>query len=281
MKTRNLYFSSLLPQKHPEDFQRIEAALNEHAIEFQLLEGTKDIWARDYMPVQIGNGNLVQFRYEPTYLKTPLDKEHQTKPLEVLEANDFIKVDHFSGINLDGGNVVRYKDKAILTDRVVKENPWIPKKELVEQLSNLLEVKIILIPDLGYDDDLTGHADGLVRFIDDSNVLINAFDDKDDPVWKDDFLAALKDAELTPHFMPWFHSPSPKHSAIGIYINYLELDEVVLFPIFKKEKHRELEEEALSIIEKHFIGKKTILPVHIKTIGRQGGLLNCVSWTTF
>ena len=35
-----------------------------------MLQGTKDIWAVDYMPVQIQDDEFVQFVYNPDYLQS-------------------------------------------------------------------------------------------------------------------------------------------------------------------------------------------------------------------
>lgn len=48
----------------------------------------------------------------------------------------------FSDINLDGGNVIKMTDKAILTGRIFKENPLIEIKELVAELEKLLEKEL-------------------------------------------------------------------------------------------------------------------------------------------
>ncbi|HET8829494.1 MAG TPA: hypothetical protein VFM79_09130, partial [Pelobium sp.] len=43
--------------------------LDKHQISYGLLKSTKDIWCRDYMPLQVGKSKFVQFRYEPSYLE--------------------------------------------------------------------------------------------------------------------------------------------------------------------------------------------------------------------
>ena len=78
--------------------------LEKHSIKYDFLKGTKDIWCRDYMPVQTERGKFVQFRYEPSYLKDY--PELQSDPTEVCKANNIES--QFSKINLDGGNVVNW-----------------------------------------------------------------------------------------------------------------------------------------------------------------------------
>ena len=55
--------------------------LDNHGIKHNFLNATKDIWCRDYMPVQIEKGKFIQFRYEPSYLVD--DLEPQSDPIEV------------------------------------------------------------------------------------------------------------------------------------------------------------------------------------------------------
>lgn len=277
MKTNTLYFSELLPKRYSKDFERIEEVLKRHGITYQLLKGTKDIWCRDYMPVANTACELIQFRYEPSYLKPKKHEKYHTQPLEVLKANNII-VKHYSGINLDGGNVVRFGDKVIMTKRVVTENPWLPKEELKDRLEDLLQAEIIFIPDLPQKRDLTGHSDGYVRFVHGQKVLVNEpSTDKKEKVWNEKLFAILEEKVQAIDTMPWFSDDSKKDSAIGIYVNYLEIGDIILFPVFRKEKHKKLEEKAHSKIKEVF-PDKTIEPVLIRDFGKWGGLLNCVSW---
>jgi agmatine deiminase len=42
--------------------------LEQSGIPWQKLSGTRDIWARDYMPVEIAPRQFVLFRYWPSYV---------------------------------------------------------------------------------------------------------------------------------------------------------------------------------------------------------------------
>ena len=64
-----LYFSSQLSiQKYKPAADRMFAALDLFNIKYKLLNNTKDIWLRDFMPVKTKSGKYVSFRYEPSYL---------------------------------------------------------------------------------------------------------------------------------------------------------------------------------------------------------------------
>ena len=59
-----IYLSTLLPRQYPSDAEALFVALAVHAVPYALLDGTNDIWLRDFMPVRTGSGKLVSFRYE-------------------------------------------------------------------------------------------------------------------------------------------------------------------------------------------------------------------------
>ena len=65
---KNVFVSSVLADKYTSDFIKIKEILDKHSVESRFIDQTKDIWARDYMPVQVGLDKFVQFRYEPKYL---------------------------------------------------------------------------------------------------------------------------------------------------------------------------------------------------------------------
>lgn len=70
MNTSNeVYFSSLLKTDYPKVYRAIVDVLDRHSIKHGLLEGTRDYWCRDYMPVQSGFHDYIQFVYHPDYLK--------------------------------------------------------------------------------------------------------------------------------------------------------------------------------------------------------------------
>ena len=266
-----VYFSEqILNAKYLDAFNRIKLILDKHKVKYDFLKETKDIWCRDYMPIQINQGKFIQFRYEPSYLLEELDLKSITK--DVLKAN---KLDAtFSDINLDGGNIVRSSDSVIITNRVFKENNE-SKEILLAKLETILETKVYLIPDIT--NDMTGHSDGHVRFIDDKTVLVNSLDQELN-YWQDGFKKMIEDSGLSYIEMPWVSYSDKKHkeSAIGIYVNYLEIGNLIVFPIFEIDGNRD--KEALKVIKEAF-PNNIIEPVNIKEIANEGGLLNCISWT--
>ena len=60
-----IYLSSLLPRQYPSDAEALLTALAAHDVPYALLDGTRDIWVRDFMPVRTRSGRMISFRYEP------------------------------------------------------------------------------------------------------------------------------------------------------------------------------------------------------------------------
>ena len=51
-----IYFSARLPVLYPTDAEALFTALEDHNVPYALLDGTKDVWVRDFMPVHAPGG---------------------------------------------------------------------------------------------------------------------------------------------------------------------------------------------------------------------------------
>jgi agmatine deiminase len=273
-ETNTVYFSDILrtDKRFKNNYNTLIAVLEKYQIEYSFLKATKDIWCRDFMPIQIEKGKLVQFRYEPSYLKDAL--ELQSDPKEVCKANQ-IKP-HFSKINLDGGNVVNCTDRAIISDRIFSENPeYTNKKKLIDELEKLLECEVIIIPQINT--DMTGHADGMVRFVD-RNTLLGNDREQEYKYWKSKLNKVLQEWGINYIDIPFLDhkvNGSTDH-AIGCYVNYLEIQDLIVLPIFETPKNKD--QEVYNKFKEIFPDRK-IETINFNEIGIGGGLLNCVTWT--
>ena len=270
-----VYMSELLEERFPECFNRLTSILKKHGVEYRLLKGTKDIWCKDYMPIQTESGKLIQFRYEPSYLKGNKDWEDSRSDVkEVCRQNGFEPV--FSNINLDGGNVLLCSGRAIVSDRLFTENPeYTDKERLVKELSELLEAEVIIIP--AQNGDMTGHADGMVRFVDHDTLLGNNRSNEY-KYWTNGIEKVLKDYNLkyidVPFFYSYKDSKHPDH-AIGVYVNYLEVGNLIVLPVFEVEGNKD--EEAIAAIKQIF-PDKIIETINFNDVALEGGVLNCTTW---
>lgn len=268
--SKQVFFSALLPQRFPEEAAAIFAALGKHHVPYRLLEGTKDIWLRDFMPVRENGAvrQMVSFRYAPSYLaENPELRTDMKTVAPQLEG----PVKHFSVISLDGGNMVFVEcgngPRVIISDRVFAENPETAPAKLVRRLTRQLNMPVIIIPSLK--SDMTGHADGMVRALSKNTVLCNR------PLSPRGFEQQVKTVlewhGLDTVDLPFV--PAKGISAAGCYLNFLETDEAIFLPVFGLEK----DAEALETARRLFT--KPVEPVMIPRIAAEGGCLNCISWT--
>lgn len=265
-----LYFSSLLKTtpKFSLSAQNLFSALTDSGEEFTLFDGAKDIWARDYMPVRTKSGQYISFRYEPSYLK---GYEKLCTDYRKDVAPHFDLPVTYSDINLDGGNVVfsSSRTKAVISDRVFSENPDLDENTLLTELEKLLEAEIVIIPSLKI--DMTGHADGVVRFVNENTALGNASPCKYGYELK--VKNALKKHGISVLDFPYFDSAGD--SAVGSYLNYLETEAHIFLPVFGNVQ----DEKAVKCAKEIF--NKEIITVNINSIAEEGGVLNCISWEMY
>ena len=149
------------------------------------------------------------------------------------------------------------------------------RNELIDELGKLLECEIIIIKALySACEDFTGHADGMVRFVNKSTILGNRLSD-DYKYIQDDRRKIIKKYNLKYIDVPFFSTKDSKHrdSAIGIYVNYLEVNNLIVVPVFGREEDK----EAVDIIQKAF-PDKVIETINYNEVAIEGGLLNCTTW---
>ena len=261
-----IYFSELLQKpKYRADAERLFNALTANGETYSLFENTQEIWARDFMPIKTRSGRYISFRYEPSY---PADHEgERTKFKDIASQFDFDVT--YSNINLDGGNVVfsPSKEKVIISRRIFTENQGYQEDELVGELSKLLEAEVIIIEALK--SDMTGHADGMVRFASEDTVLINKTG------WKMGLEQRHKtdlEGEGFKVIEFPYHDSHRGKDATGSYLNYLETPRHIFLPVF------DVPEDKIALSTAREVFPKEVIPVKITEIPKDGGVFNCISW---
>lgn len=265
-----LYLADCLPKLQPVFYNRLIKVLCDLQIPFDLLPYTKDIWAKDFMPLQIEKSEYVQFIYDPDYLKPPEYHHLLTNPDGVCNAI-YLNTKK-SKVKLDGGNVIRTKDKILICDKVFIENPRISKLEIVEEFTLLFKTdKIIFIP---WDrNDFTGHSDGMVRFVNDNTVVINE-PTNENTHFEKRLRSSLKDAGLEVIEIPYIAPNDPTYiSAKGLHLNFLEMNQAVIVPVFNQAT----DDKSVRILENIFKGRR-VVTIDCNEIASEGGVLNCISW---
>lgn len=271
-----VYISDKLKDFYPETYNRLTSLFNQMKIEWGEVKGTKDIWIRDYMPIQIDDDRYLFYKYDPDYLKASGDK--------YLTETHAVKRNvphhcHWRDINiiLDGGNVVPAGEYQLLTEKVFRENGKMPyDPDFCRLLTDALYSDIIILPwscdnTTGPNADVYGHADGIVRWTGGNRVLMsNRRDYK--PEEADETKRRLEKAGFQVTEM-LFDVPSPDGDFNWAYINYLQVGYKIIVPTFGIPEDR----QALAYI-RDANPRCQVKGFRMRDIVRNGGALHCITW---
>lgn len=287
--TNVVYFSKLiLEQRHGLD---IVKQICDSNVSVKFVPMTRDIWARDYMPIQIDEQRFIGYEYCPNYLY-PDNASLITNQARVC---DELNIDAFpSGLIIDGGNAVKTSKGIIMVEKVFQENSRFSRIELINRLEELFQSEIIFLP---WDrSEFYGHADGIVREIFDGTVLLTNYHRYSKK------LAVEFEKILGKHFNveTLDFKVEKQHSHNWCYINFLRVGNKIFLPQLTPMRRlidecakdglltgtgeyvpsgNVVEEDAQAIEQfKKLLPDCEIIPISCPRIVREGGALNCISW---
>lgn len=270
-ETNTIYFSELIAcdDRYKNCYDQIIKTLEFFNIKPHLIPKTKDIWARDYMPIQIDEERFIEYRYDPDYLQGHRKGYRDLKTYTDLVCDSLKLKTEKSDLILDGGNLIRSSNCLILTDKIISENRFsYSKNELIKKLHDIFKVeKVVLIP--WYRKERYGHSDGVVRFVDNETVLVSQYYKNDTAL-----LNNLKSGGLKPIFLEFRVKKSDSRN--WAYINFLQTKDLILLPKLGIDEdiqaYRQIEEYYPAY--KGYIGQ-----VYLNDIIKFGGAFNCITWT--
>ncbi len=269
-QTNTVYFSSLLPEKCPVLNRYIADFLDENRIHFVYLSETKDIWCRDFMPIQIEEDRFVFYKYTPNYLKDFLRLQTNTKDVCQLNRNQLKPVMQNAvtiDLVLDGGNVVKCGNTVVMTEKVFVENKDKTHSEIERILKDGFQCDLLFLP---WDHkEKFGHSDGIVHYAGDGKVLLTNYDEIS-PYYYSRFHKAL---EKRFEVIPLKYESKRQHARSWAYINFLQIGKLVLVPQLGLEE----DEQAMEQISKALPDCKVEGIPALEAV-RKGGALNCISW---
>ena len=271
-QTNTVFFSDLLPKKCPILNQHITEVLETHEIPYAYLSETKDIWCRDFMPIQVEKDRFVCYKYTPHYLQDKAGLRLQTTPEAVLQSRqnhlahvlqNAVTID----LVVDGGNVVKCGDTVVMTEKVFVENRDKSRAEVDRILKEAFQCDVLYLP---WDhEESYGHSDGIVHYAGDGKILLTNYGDIS-PYYYNRFRKALEK-----HFevIPLCYKTKKIHARSWAYINFLQVGKLVLVPqLGLEEDQQALEQIAKALPDGEVLGIPSLEAV------RRGGALNCISW---
>lgn len=271
-QTNTIYFSELLrtDSRFSKTVNQIVSILDDFGAKYKFLPDTKDIWARDYMPIQINESTYIEYRFDPDYLQGSTKGYRDIKTYPDIVCATLGLQTKKTDVILDGGNFVKSTDCIILTDKIVKENRISYKKsELIKKLQDVFEVeKIVLIP---WDkSEEFGHSDGMVRFIDNETVVTQYYYRDYEPMLK-----PLRKAGLKIEYIDYKTNRKDKRD--WAYLNFLQTKDLILLPTFGIEHDKQAFEQMENFYPDY---KGNIYQIDMNETVKFSGALNCISWTT-
>jgi len=253
---------------YPKVAEKLLMALCDERIDTDYLprsKSRKHVWARDYMPIQIDEGRFLQYIFNPDYLRGAPD---YIPPYFSMCRN--LKLNCRKAMYIiDGGNVVKFDDCVIMTDKVLIENKAKDADNFRWDLERIFECRVHFIPWDRY--EMFGHADGMVRAIGHRNVLLNNYIDFDKDLRK-----RLRDCLMAQGFnVEELHYDMPRPSKFSwAYLNFLQVNNRIFVP----ELGLDEDGKAVEQIQGFYPNHKVILVPHCQELVRDGGALNCVTW---
>ncbi len=182
---------------------------------------------------------------------------------------------------LDGGNITHNGyGTAIITEQIVKDNKNLSRvkiKNLLKEKLGLHQV-IFIKKEWG---DVTGHVDGMMRFISRYKLVVSSYSEsyKYGCKFYDNIVMFFKSI-LGKKFkiirlineIPEDKKSEGIPSAWGNRVNFLQVDKLIYLPIYGVPLH---DKQAKKTFEKE--GFK-VIPVRCDELSRLGGVLNCITW---
>ena len=123
--------------------------------------------------------------------------------------------------------------------------------------------------------DFVGHADGMVRFVNEHTVLVNQYPkNKKYDQFSMDLRSCLRNAGLYCIEFPYtsWQNIDP-NGATGCYINFLEVGIYIFYPVYNSDN----DNLALSILKDNFSDRE-LIAIDCTELAKFGGVLNCATW---
>lgn len=296
-ETNFVYISDKLRVFFPEFHDALTEKFSEMHIHFGILHGTKDIWCRDYMPIQMNDMSFVGYKFDPDYLKENFGHSEYTeyeskyspigarlRPWERVSALSEISVSHGIDISsrlrnfnivLDGGNLVFCGNYVIVTDKILKENKQ-SRDELESILREMFNLEPIIVHWEPDHEDVYGHTDGMFRALptkkDEKPKLLYLHRwDSPSKRLRDNLRETAGDRIELKEIV--FEKKGPGIDSLAwAYINFLQVGRKILVPKFG------LADEDSVMDQFHSCFGIKPESIEMPDIARQGGALHCLTW---
>ncbi len=232
-----------------------------------------DIWMRDF--TVLNAVKPVMFRYSAAGQGHDQKAADEVQEVFAAFAEEVGLEFSETGLINDGGNFVDdYAGHAVISRKFLRDNKLNESvaREKVRAVTGAKHVAFIEADEQGG----LEHADGVVSFIDENTLIINAY--PDDPEYASEVKAVLKASlpgvAIHEIIAPYDDSKIYDErfgSACGLYTNALVTPERIYFPQFG------IPEDGIALKQIKAITQKEVVPVSSKQVCHMGGGVRCMS----
>ncbi len=239
---------------------------------------TNDTWIRDYGPLTLSDGTLLDFRFNAWGQKFASDLDNQTtRRLAAMKAIG-APVECNKDFVLEGGSIESDGNGTIMTTACCllapNRNEPMERDDIERQLLLRLRARKILWLDCSplAGDDTDGHVDTLARLAPMNSIFYCGTVSADQ-------LATLTNADGEPYNIIELPMPDPIHDPDdgsllpATYANYLVTSRAVLMPVYGQTMNDIRAEQTLKTV---FFDRE-IIPVDCRALIRQHGSLHCAT----
>lgn len=284
--TDTVYISEWLNDKnegHLAFYNRLVNAFSENGVNYETLtkEETNDYWVRDFMPIQLSDGDFLKYKYEPDYLLA----EYKSTITNCYKVCNRLGLKcRYTNIKIDGGNVVICGNKIVMTDKVFSENGRIKgDNDFLQELKQAFGGREVVIipwsapesPEPDTNVDVYGHSDGFIKYAGDNRILMSAHH-----MLQAEEAKAIKSVLTNNGFdvieMDFSQIPNDKlnFDLNWAYINFLQVGKLIFMPYFEGLAENDI---AQGYIQESFPDCK-IIPIEMSDVVQEGGALHCLTW---
>lgn len=264
--------------KYYKDFYKnLIGLFDELNIRYARIYDSVDIWARDYMPIQLEENDFIKYTYNPDYLDKV--EKNQLYKTDCAETCRKLGIEYReTNLIIDGGNVVLCGDKVVMTEKVFTENNKEKgDKAFLNELKDVFKHEVVIIPWHATgklddkDADVYGHSDGFIKYCGGNRILMSNHRDHDeDEAIQIRQVLENNDFEVTEML---FNVEKPNHDFNWTYINFLQVGDNIIMPKFDIAE----DEQAKRYVQNAF-PDCTISQIDCTAIAKEGGALHCISW---
>jgi agmatine/peptidylarginine deiminase len=234
------------------------------------------IWLRDSVGFNMGT-QIIKPVFKPRYYRKHFEEaaliDQNMKILHTILGIDMVKIP----LIWDCGNIVSNGVIGFICDQLLEDNKKnFTEEQIKEIIKSNLKIEPVFIPT--HPDDVFGHADAYLSFVNKSTIAISKYPntaEKKDLKYLEELKIIIQQhvsniIEIREN--PTYEENNGIESAKGLQVNFLSLGSLIFLPHYENSDNEKHNRDLLSKYGK-------VYPIQASELAAFGGLLHCISFT--